>query len=129
MLNKISTVVFILFVVTVFAYANMAKAAIVKDGLVSYWTFDKAHIDGNTVKDAVGNNHGTFKGDSIKIVEGKVGNALEFDGVVDFVEVPDSQSLRMDNAGTIEMWINPTEIRDYDGIFIKAADWGGLDMF
>ena len=44
MFNRISTVVFVLFIVTVFVYANMAKAQIVEDGLISYWTFDNADI-------------------------------------------------------------------------------------
>jgi hypothetical protein len=39
--------------------------------------------------------------------EGKFGNALEFDGSDDYVEVPNSESLNFKNQMTIEAWIKP----------------------
>ena len=59
--------------------ANVVVAQVVTDGLVSYWTFDKADIEAGTVKDVWGSNDGSISGDP-KIVEGKIGNAIEFDG-------------------------------------------------
>ena len=35
---------------------NPAESQVVRDGLVSYWTFDAADVEGNTVKDAMGGN-------------------------------------------------------------------------
>jgi hypothetical protein len=72
-------------------------------GLVAYWSFDEG--SGNIAYDASGNgNHGTIYG--AKWTQGKIGGALSFDGVDDYVRVPDSDSLDITNAITIEAWVN-----------------------
>ena len=65
---------------------NATAATIVTDGLVSYWTFDEQDITDNTVKDVWGNNNGTIVGEP-KIVAGQVGDALQFDGAKDYVNL------------------------------------------
>ncbi len=122
MFNKVLSLTFTLVIVLTFMCANMANAQFVTEGLVSYWTFNKASMQGETVKDVWGENNGTIKGEP-KAVEGKFSEAMEFDGRDDFVEVPDSKSLQIDKAGTIEMWIQIAETQNYQGIFIKAAGW------
>lgn len=95
-------------VVLTFMYSGMASAQdSIRDGLVSYWTFDEADVDGETVKDVFGENHGTMKGNP-QMVEGKVGEALEFNGSNDFVEVPNSPTLNIADAVSIMAWIKPT---------------------
>ena len=91
-------------IATIFMCTNMAKAQVVTEGLVSYWTFDKTDIDGDTVKDVFGENDGTMKGDP-KVVEGKVRQALEFDGD-DYVDFGALESLNIDPPLTISMYIN-----------------------
>jgi hypothetical protein len=101
---------------------------IVKDGLVSYWTFNKADIDGDTAKDVVGKNNGTIKG--CKQVAGKYGEALEFDGVANYVEVPDNESLHLWEKYTLEAWIFQYESRSsriLDKITAGTADGPHLD--
>ena len=61
---------------------TIAQAQIVTDGLVGYWTFDEADIKGEEVRDVWGNNHGKTVG-APKSVEGKVGEALQFNGSTD----------------------------------------------
>lgn len=39
---------------------------------------------------------------------GKIGTALNFDGVDDYVEVPDSSSLNINGELSFDAWINPT---------------------
>ena len=88
-------------------YVDDAEAqAAVEDGLVSFWTLDEADIDGDTVKDIVGNNHGTMSGRP-KIVEGKINQALEFDGASSFVDCGGDESLNLTDALTIEVWMKP----------------------
>ena len=73
------TVVFVFataFIAVLFTAAYPADAQVVRDGLVAYWSFDD--IDGNTVKDGVGKNHGEMI--DVKVVKGVIGDALEFDG-------------------------------------------------
>jgi hypothetical protein len=89
---------------------NTAKSQVVTDGLVSYWTFDNADMEGKTVKDVWGENDGTIVGDP-EVVKGKVGEALQFDGADDYVEVPDDESLQLWSSHTLEAWIYQMESR------------------
>ena len=111
MSSKILTIAFALIIAAIFMDANMAKAQVVTNGLISYWTFDSANIKGETVKDIWGNNDGTIIGDP-EIVGGKVGQALKFDGDGDYVEVPGSGSLNVTDAITIAAWVKHIEVAD-----------------
>ena len=108
MFNKMLSIAIALAVVLVFMCANMAKAQVVTDGLVSYWSFDEDTIEGDTVKDVWGDNDGTMMG-APKKVEGKVREALEFNGVDDYVETEPSDTLSLIDAGTFEAWIKGTK--------------------
>lgn len=103
MFDKMLVLVFAV-IATIFMCVNMAKAQVVTKGLVSYWTFDKADVDGDTVKDVSGENNGTMQGNP-KVVEGKIGQALEFDGD-DYVDFGIPESLNMDPPLTVSMFIN-----------------------
>ena len=103
MLNKMLVIAFTV-IATIFMCANMAKSQVVTKGLVSYWTFDRTDINGDTVKDVFGENDGTMKGNP-KVVEGKVSQALEFDGD-DYVDFGVPESLNMDPPLTVSMYIN-----------------------
>ena len=63
------------------------KAQVVTDGLVSYYTLDKNDIAGDTVKDLVGGKDGTIVGEP-ESIEGHLGDALNFGGKPDCVELP-----------------------------------------
>jgi len=68
---------------------------------VLYLPFD--HDDGSKARDRSGyNNHGTLYGPTRE--PGKVADALNFDGVDDYVRVPDDPSLRFPNGISIGMW-------------------------
>ena len=77
------------------------------DGLVLHLSFDKNSIQGDTVKDqSEEGNDGTING-SAKTVAGKHGDALEFDGKDDFVEVPleDSITFSTGDSLTVQVWV------------------------
>ena len=65
----------------------VAAEAYVTDGLVSYYRLDEDDIAGDTVKDVVGGKDGTIVGEP-KPIEGHLGEALEFSGKPDCVELP-----------------------------------------
>ena len=72
-------------------------------GLVGRWTFDEGK--GTTARDSSGNgNHGAVKGDA-KWTEGRIGGAMEFDGVDDFVSIPNESSFDITGSITVTAWI------------------------
>ncbi len=93
-----------LILITVFTRVGASAQAPVTNGLISYWTFDNADVVGNTVKDVWGNSNGIINGTPGK-VGGKVGQALEFNGDGDYIEVS-SFDRSEDSLGTIEAWLN-----------------------
>jgi len=78
-------------------------------GMVSYWTFD----DGTAI-DTYGINDGTNYGATA--TTGQVGDALSFDGVVDYVDVGDNDDFsfisatQVDTAFSVCGWIKSTAI-------------------
>lgn len=112
MYSKILAVVFALtLALSLVWHGNVAEAQIVKDGLVSWWSFDRSAIaaDG-TVEDGFGDNNGTVEGEP-EIVEGKIGECLQFDGIDDFVTIPHSESLDIGGVEfSLEAWVKaPTQ--------------------
>lgn len=73
-------------VLPILFFHQVTQAEIVTDGLVSYWTFDRANIVNKTAKDVWGENNGKIMGNP-KIVPGKIGEALKFDGNGDYVNL------------------------------------------
>ena len=89
------------------------------NGLVLAYGFEEGH--GVTVVDQSGNgNHGTLNG--AVPTGGRFGGALAFDGVGARVIVPDSPSLHITSAITLEAWVNPTRIGSWRDVIYKEID-------
>jgi Concanavalin A-like lectin/glucanases superfamily/Galactose oxidase-like, Early set domain/Glyoxal oxidase N-terminus/Purple acid Phosphatase, N-terminal domain len=77
-------------------------------GLVSHWTLDEG--SGLTAADASGNGHtGTLVNGPTWTTAGRLGGALSFDGVNDYVEIPNSPALGSPSTITLAAWINPRD--------------------
>jgi hypothetical protein len=127
MFSRILIIVFALVITTTFVYTNIAMAQIVTDGLVSYWTFDKSDINGETVKDVWGDNHGTVMGDP-QIAEGKIDEALIFDGVDDYIECGNApESIRGSNPRTFTAWIKTASTPGDSQTILHYGDAGNGD--
>ena len=96
----------ILFISALFLLPGLTSAQLPLEGVVSYWSFDDGTIAGGKVEDILGDNDGELDGNP-KVVAGKVGKALEFNGE-NFVHIPGTASLEF--AGADEMsvvaWVN-----------------------
>lgn len=106
MLKNLVSIFVIFSLAIALMYANVVKAQIVTDGLVGYWPLDSNTIKGDTVEDIWGENEGTLEGKP-KVVAGKVGEALEFDGE-SFVDIPGTESLNFSGKEelTVMAWVN-----------------------
>lgn len=69
------------------------------------WHFDEG-MGTNAYDDSGFDNNGVIYGGAMW-TDGKLGNALDFDGVDNYVEVPDSNSLDVTGKITLEAWIYP----------------------
>ncbi len=89
----------------------------VTDGLVSYWTFDKSNISGKKVEDVCGDNNAIIKGNP-KIVTGQIGEALEFDGSEDYVNLTNLGDFGSQlGSSTFEAWIKVGHKNDGMALF------------
>ena len=95
------------------------------DGLVSYWTFDRQDIAGDTVKDVWGENDGKIVG-APKIVGGHVREALEFDGSDDYVNLTNLGDFgEQVGTSTFEAWVKTSFKKDWTTLF-KVLDQGAI---
>ena len=107
------------------------ESQVVDKGLVSYWSFDAAGVKGDTVKDLVGGNDGTIVG-APKHVEGKFGEAFEFTGEPDVIDVPSPANGSLDFDGdqdfSMMAWIKvdePPVLGGAQSTIISKGDGGG----
>ncbi len=105
------------------SFQNGYTQPIVTEGLVSYWTFDEKDIAGFTVKDVWGENDARIVGDP-KIVDGQVGEALEFDGANDYVNLTNLGDFgEKIGTSTFEVWTKTSFKNDWTTLF-KVLDQG-----
>ncbi|MCA9217776.1 MAG: LamG domain-containing protein, partial [Planctomycetales bacterium] len=94
---------------------SMANADL-SDGLVGYYSFDDG--SGDVLAEATGNGTNgelfNFEGDSSEWVEGKIGGALLFDGIDDYVIAPESPLA--ETALSVSIW----------GYANEAGTWASL---
>jgi prepilin-type N-terminal cleavage/methylation domain-containing protein len=84
--------------------------------LVGWWRFDEG--SGTSATDSSGNgNNGNLVGGAT-YVTGQFGNALQFDGVDDYVSLPDT-NLSFLSPYTISVWFNPNDLSNNGAIFGK----------
>lgn len=76
---------------------------------ISYWDMNEGH--GDIIYDITSNNNdGNIHG--AMWVDGKFGNSLEFNGINNFVEVEDNESLHFKPTFSLEIWFKPYNLID-----------------
>jgi hypothetical protein len=141
---KIMTVCF----VAVLGGVALCSSVWAFDGMVSYWKLDEGCE--NIAYDSVNGNHGTIHGTINETINGEtwtagiVDGALRFDGVDNYVHVPDDDSLDAGTwSSTFMAWVNTTAIDRHPdhvtaithgrgGVYpirtlgMKGSDWQGF---
>jgi hypothetical protein len=105
-------------------YANSGQP-INETGSVGTWNFDEG--SGIIAHDISGNgNDGTLM-NGPTWVDGKIGKALSFDGIDDYVEIPDSPELRLNESKglTITLWFYRTSYPQYDNVLVSKQVYPG----
>jgi len=117
MLSKLMLVGIAVIVIFMGTFVTTSEAG---NPLVGYWSFDNGDVE-----DLSGNgNDGIIHGEPT-LVEGKVGDALEFDGIDDWVEIPDSPSISEFDELSLSAWFKVTKPGGWRAILEKAVheDW------
>jgi len=99
-------------------------------GPVGQWKMDEG--SGGTVSDSSGNgNNGSWGGTGLKWANGKFGNAGNFSGTNDYIQVGDPDILKLKQTGSMEMWVNPNAYPTCASgsycwkIIANKGNWGG----
>ena len=112
--------------------ANFAKAQAFSStvqnellsNLVSEWTFDEPEVSGKT-PDSWGNSDGTVNG-AVQTANNCVfRKCYSFNGTSDFINIGSANSLKLENSGTIIIWIYPTS---FTGLRVFYGSSGGADV-
>ena len=102
--------------------AGATKAVNQSDALVAAYSFDAG--SGSLVADASGNgNDGAVTG-AAWTTSGKNNGALTFDGVDDWVTVPDTASLDLSTGMTLEAWVRPAALGRWRTVLAKERSGG-----
>lgn len=97
-------------------------------GLVLAFGFEEA--SGTAVIDSsAAPMNGTILG-AVRTAAGKIGRALSFDGVNDWVTVTDTTASKIDltNGLTVEAWVNPTAMAGWETVVMKERGAAGTGL-
>lgn len=90
------------------------------NSLVGFWSFNGADMTTATATDRSGQgSNGALIGGPMKVA-GKVGQALNFDGTNDYIEIADNDILEGGTTKTISVWVKPTSVASIMMIFEKG---------
>jgi Protein of unknown function (DUF4038)/Concanavalin A-like lectin/glucanases superfamily/Putative collagen-binding domain of a collagenase/Fibronectin type III domain len=99
-----------------------ASAAVpAKGGLVAAYGFEEG--SGTQVADSSGKGNGGTVASATWVHSGAFGSALSFNGSTSVVTVPDSPSLHLKRAMTLEAWVKPSAVSgDWRDVVYKGDD-------
>ena len=102
MTRQITSVLISAVIIMIFAgFAGAGKCPETIPGLVSYWQLDES--SGVQALDLMETNDGVLFGHPVWTT-GQINGALEFDGIDDYITIPDDDSLTPGNTITLSFW-------------------------
>jgi len=85
------------------------------------WHLNQTTGGADAILDSTSNNNdGTDNGNPTLGVTGQIGNAIDFNGSTDYMQVPSSNSLKLAGGLTIEAWINVDSWGNWKNIVFKG---------
>jgi len=127
-----------LLISVIFLSAPLAHASLVANsttntlnkGLVGYWTFDSKDLKNNVADRSGAGNNGNMQGftsTSSAAVVGKLGQAVKFDGVDDYVNISNTAGLLFEttNTITVSMWVKSNAPSSSGTLFQKGVTADG----
>jgi hypothetical protein len=107
-------------------FRTVPSVPIADPSLLGWWKLDEACGESTTILDSSGNNnHGTILGD-VQYVDGFDGDALQFDGRDDYVELPIGSVISSLTSSSFLLWVDSRP----GGSFARAFDFNnGQDVF
>jgi len=88
--------------ISIIFFINLVNATQISDE-IAYWNFDEGNS--NILNDNSGNNYdGVISGDALW-VDGVTGNALNFDGIYDYIEIQNTSDLHFHSGFTLSAWV------------------------
>jgi hypothetical protein len=113
----------ILFPAAATTYTAFYKTNAVLDQYAGYWKFDEAA--GLTAFDSSPTgNHGTLQG-GVTRVSGKMGSALDFDGLIGYVQVGSDLNQWLGGTASLSAWIKTTQLGKGD--FFRCPGITGIE--
>ena len=115
--------IYFLTILLSFFISKLNYSQLPTEGMVAYYPFS-----GNANDTSGNNNHGIVHGATLAIDRyGDSNKCYKFDGVNDYIEIPNSTSLQQINKLTFIAWVKlNTTVPQYQNIIIKSPDSGVL---
>lgn len=102
---------------------NKSPTGLLTNGLIGYWTFDGGDISSTTATDrGSGGNNGTLTG-GVSTSQGKIGQALSFDGVNDYVDT--GSRVGPASGYTSCVWAKPSSVSGAKALISAYKDNDG----
>ena|GEM_PF-3016466 len=124
-MKKLFSVVLLISIMMLSVYVKVSSAAdtLYQNDANTVLLLHFNEAEGDTVADASSNaNTGTISGGAGRGA-GVFGSALNFDGVDDYVTIPNHTSLNVADNFTIEFWFKPTTIALNKDILFRNWNW------
>lgn len=106
----------------------LACDTLIASSLVGYWKFDEG--EGEVAYDSSGNGNNGVLLNGVSWADGIDGYAVSFDGIDDYISIPDDPSLDVSGTGlTFSAWIYSPGFHDLGYIMGKAdisGDWNDM---
>ncbi len=109
---------------------NQAHRNTLTNGLVGYWSFDGPTMSGTSAIDSSGSgNTGTLTNGPVRAL-GRLGQALNFDGVNDYLDLGNTASLNFDTSTsfTLVAWVKRTSASSGNIFNKRSSGWVWVRM-